>query len=240
MADSVVDKLNTEQAVNTLEQHYIAVKRELEAVHEHYQKLRSENESRLISFDQLSAENQRLKQRIVDLESSQYQVSRGTEGSSLPLAQVNCPFYLSCSFYAEIHAEKRQMLSIIERKENELKRMAEEVHELSEKNAKFGTEKLELQRRVNELETSNMQSQFEVTRLTREKQHLEQQFQWASSELDIKAKELADARKEKATQVMALRMQLDEALEAKRLADEQVNSLRARAAELERQKNAVR
>ena len=76
-----MDKLNTEQAVNTLEQHYIAVKRELEAVHEHYQKLRTENETRLTSFDQLSAENQRLKQRIVDLEAAQYQVSRGTDGA---------------------------------------------------------------------------------------------------------------------------------------------------------------
>jgi hypothetical protein len=82
LSQSVVDKLNTEQAVNTLEQHYIAVKRELEAVHEHYQKLRSENEARLSSNDQLNAENQRLKQRIVDLEATQYQVAKGTDGAA--------------------------------------------------------------------------------------------------------------------------------------------------------------
>lgn len=91
MSQSVVDKLNTEQAVNTLEQHYIAVKRELEAVHEHYQKLRADNEARLTSFDQLNSENQRLKQRIVDLESTQYQVTRGTEGTDTR-RQPNCFF----------------------------------------------------------------------------------------------------------------------------------------------------
>lgn len=129
---------------------------------------------------------------------------------------------------------------MVERKDSEMKRLAQEVHDLSEKNTKLSTEKLDLQRRVNELDTSSMQAQFEVTRLSREKQHLEQQFQWASGELDVKAKEVADARKEKSSQVMALRMQLDEVLEARRLADEQVTTLRARCTELERQKGAVR
>lgn len=121
-----------------------------------------------------------------------------------------------------------------------MKRLSQEIGEMSERNAKLGTEKLDLQRKVNELETSVMQTQFEATRLAREKQHLEQQFQWASNELDAKASEVAEVRKEKATQVMTLRLQLDEALEARKVAEEQLNVTKARSAELEKQKNLVR
>ncbi|NWY61237.1 TPR protein, partial [Chionis minor] len=127
----------------------------------------------------------------------------------------------------ELEAEKRDLVRTSERRSQEVEHLNEDVKRLNEKLTEANTEKVKLQLKLDELQTSDVSVKYREKRLEQEKELLQNQNTWLNTELKAKTDELLHTAREKGNEILELKCNLENKKEevVSRM-EEQVNSLK--------------
>ncbi|NXK62370.1 TPR protein, partial [Sylvietta virens] len=126
----------------------------------------------------------------------------------------------------ELEAEKRDLVRTTERRSQEVEHLNEDVKRLNEKLTEASTEKVELQLKLDELQTSDVSMKYREKRLEQEKELLQNQNTWLNAELKAKTDELLHTAREKGNEILELKCSLENKKEEVSRLEEQVNSLK--------------
>ncbi|XP_042729948.1 nucleoprotein TPR isoform X2 [Lagopus leucura] len=126
----------------------------------------------------------------------------------------------------ELEAEKRDLVRTSERRSQEVEHLNEDVKRLNEKLTEANTEKVKLQLKLDELQTSDVTVKYREKRLEQEKELLQSQNTWLNSELKAKTDELLHTAREKGSEILELKCNLENKKEEVSRMEEQVNSLK--------------
>ncbi|XP_052521621.1 nucleoprotein TPR isoform X3 [Tympanuchus pallidicinctus] len=126
----------------------------------------------------------------------------------------------------ELEAEKRDLVRTSERRSQEVEHLNEDVKRLNEKLTEANTEKVKLQLKLDELQTSDVTVKYREKRLEQEKELLQSQNTWLNSELKAKTDELLHIAREKGSEILELKCNLENKKEEVSRMEEQVNSLK--------------
>ncbi|NWW93151.1 TPR protein, partial [Rhynochetos jubatus] len=126
----------------------------------------------------------------------------------------------------ELEAEKRDLVRTSERRSQEVDHLNEDVKRLNEKLTEANTEKVKLQLKLDELQTSDVSMKYREKRLEQEKELLQNQNTWLNAELKAKTDELLHTAREKGNEILELKCNLENKKEEVSRMEEQVNSLK--------------
>ncbi|NXX56833.1 TPR protein, partial [Scopus umbretta] len=126
----------------------------------------------------------------------------------------------------ELEAEKRDLVRTSERRSQEVEHLNEDVKRLNEKLTEANTEKVKLQLKLDELQTSDVSMKYREKRLEQEKELLQNQNTWLNAELKAKTDELLHTAREKGNEILELKCNLENKKEEVSRTEEQVNSLK--------------
>uniref|UniRef100_A0A8D0GEX5 Nucleoprotein TPR n=1 Tax=Sphenodon punctatus TaxID=8508 RepID=A0A8D0GEX5_SPHPU len=126
----------------------------------------------------------------------------------------------------ELEAEKRDLVRASERRAQELEHLNEDVKRLNEKLTAANTSKIELQLKLDELQTSDVSGKYREKRLEQEKELLQSQNTWLNTELKTKTDELLANAREKGNEILELKCSLENKKEEVSRLEEQVNGLK--------------
>ncbi|KAM6261866.1 nucleoprotein TPR isoform 3-T3 [Porphyrio hochstetteri] len=126
----------------------------------------------------------------------------------------------------ELEAEKRDLVRTSERRSQEVEHLNEDVKRLHEKLTEANTEKVKLQLKLDELQTSDVSMKYREKRLEQEKELLQNQNTWLNTELKAKTDELLHTAREKGNEILELKCNLENKKEEVSRMEEQVNSLK--------------
>ncbi|KFP73040.1 Nucleoprotein TPR, partial [Acanthisitta chloris] len=134
----------------------------------------------------------------------------------------------------ELEAEKRDLVRTSERRSQEVEHLNEDVRRLNEKLMEANTEKVKLQLKLDELQTSDVSMKYREKRLEQEKELLQNQNTWLNAELKAKTDELLHTAREKGNEILELKCSLENKKEEASRMEEQVNSLKQSNENLQR------
>ncbi|KAM3841233.1 nucleoprotein TPR isoform 2-T2 [Vipera latastei] len=126
----------------------------------------------------------------------------------------------------ELEAEKRDLVRTSERRAQELEHLNEDVKCLNEKLTATNTAKVELQLKLDELQTSALSVKHREQRWEQEKELLQNQNAWLSAELKAKTDELLVLAREKGSEILELKCGLENKKEEVSRLEEQVTGLK--------------
>ncbi|NXL36517.1 TPR protein, partial [Glaucidium brasilianum] len=126
----------------------------------------------------------------------------------------------------ELEAEKRDLVRTSERQSQEVEHLNEDVKRLNEKLTEANTEKVKLQLKLDELQTSDVSMKYREKRLEQEKELLQNQNTWLNAELKAKTDELLHTAREKGNEILELKCNLENKKEEVSRMEEQVNGLK--------------
>ncbi|NXF97882.1 TPR protein, partial [Eubucco bourcierii] len=126
----------------------------------------------------------------------------------------------------ELEAEKRDLVRTSERRSQEVEHLNEDVKRLNEKLTEANTEKVKLQLKLDELQTSDVSMKYREKRLEQEKELLQNQNNWLNTELKAKTDELLHTAREKGNEILELKCSLENKNEEVSRMEEQVNNLK--------------
>lgn len=108
-----------------------------------------------------------------------------------------------------LHREKEDLLSVVDRKSTESNLISEQRKSTEEMIVSLQRGKLELQNRLADIEGTEINSKFEIIRLSKENENLNKMNQFLTQELDAKTEQLTTYRREKGAECIDLRAQLE-------------------------------
>ncbi|XP_035390027.1 nucleoprotein TPR isoform X1 [Electrophorus electricus] len=121
----------------------------------------------------------------------------------------------------ELEAENRELSRLLEKKSQEVENLGEDVKRLSDKLVETSAVKMELQLKLDELQSSEMSIQHREKRMEQEKELLQNQNTWLNSELKSKTEELLNVSRGKGKEILELKCSLENKKdEVTRLQDE--------------------
>uniref|UniRef100_A0A8C0G413 Nucleoprotein TPR n=1 Tax=Chelonoidis abingdonii TaxID=106734 RepID=A0A8C0G413_CHEAB len=126
----------------------------------------------------------------------------------------------------ELEGEKRDLVRMSERRSQEIEHLNEDVKRLNEKLTEANSAKVELQLKLDELQTSDVSVKYREKRLEQEKELLQNQNTWLHTELKAKTDELLLISREKGNEILELKCSLENKKEEVSRMEEQVNSLK--------------
>ncbi|XP_060088376.1 nucleoprotein TPR [Heteronotia binoei] len=126
----------------------------------------------------------------------------------------------------ELEAEKRDLVRASERRAQELEHLNEEVRRLNEKLTEVNTAKVELQLKLDDLETSAFSVKYREQRWEQEKELLQDQNTWLNTELKTKTDELLSLTREKGNEILELKCNLENKKDEVSRLEEQVSGLK--------------
>ncbi|XP_072854214.2 nucleoprotein TPR isoform X2 [Pogona vitticeps] len=126
----------------------------------------------------------------------------------------------------ELEAEKKDLFRTNERRAQELEYLNEEVKRLNEKLTAANTAKVELQLQLDELQTSAFSVKHREQRWEQEKELLQNQNTWLNAELKAKTDELLAVAREKGSEILELKCNLENKKEEVSRLEEQVSGLK--------------
>ncbi|XP_053247402.1 nucleoprotein TPR isoform X2 [Podarcis raffonei] len=126
----------------------------------------------------------------------------------------------------ELEAEKRDLVRTSDRRAQEQEHLNEDVKRLNEKLAAANTAKIELQLQLDELQTSAFSVKHREQRWEQEKELLQNQNTWLNTELKAKTDELLLITREKGSEILELKCNLENKKEEVSRLEEQVSGLK--------------
>ncbi|XP_052775789.1 nucleoprotein TPR-like isoform X2 [Mya arenaria] len=211
----------SEEIKNKLNTGFAAVNNRLEELLSNYEKLKVNSEQQYVDVErQLTSTNARLEtelatnKRLQDEHSEleqkyneasaklkEFQESQdGNLSTQLRLTRVN----------EQLECEKREMAVVLEKRSREIDTLNEELREMSTKMSEMNLAKCEALAKLDELKSGEVHREFQVQRLTQERDNLQQQVEWLNNDLTEKTRDLMTTRREKSTSLLDVQAQLEE------------------------------
>ncbi|CAI5642275.1 unnamed protein product [Oreochromis niloticus] len=144
----------------------------------------------------LKEENKKLNEELSTL--------KGIEGESTE----DKPSQQQTKTKYEIEAEKRELERLLEKRTQEVENVSEDVKRLNEKLTDSNKVKMELQLKLDEIQSSAASVQHREKRMEQEKELLEKKIEWLTAELNTKTEELLNTNREKGQEILELQSSL--------------------------------
>uniref|UniRef100_A0A8C7NBD5 Nucleoprotein TPR n=1 Tax=Oncorhynchus kisutch TaxID=8019 RepID=A0A8C7NBD5_ONCKI len=105
----------------------------------------------------------------------------------------------------EIEAERRELARLLEKRTQDVENLTEDVKQLNDKLAETNTAKIDLQLKLDEIQSSEVSIQHREKRMEQEKELLQNQNTWLNSDLKTKTEELLSVSREKGKEILELK-----------------------------------
>ncbi|XP_052470885.1 nucleoprotein TPR isoform X1 [Carassius gibelio] len=126
----------------------------------------------------------------------------------------------------EIEAENRELSRSLEKRSQEVENLSEDLKRLNDKLVETNTIKMELQLKLDELQSSEVSIQFREKRMEQEKELLQNQNTWLNAELKSKTDELYALSRDKGKEILELKCSLESKKEEVTRLQDQVTTLK--------------
>ncbi|KAL1280197.1 hypothetical protein QQF64_014797, partial [Cirrhinus molitorella] len=213
--EKVLSEQQTE--IDSVKSQYERYKADCEQQYFNLEKKLAESQEQFLSqskeYHSIKEENGRLAEelkKIKDLEEEQ-----GTTQESKPQKAKY-----------EIEAENRELSRLLEKRSQEVENLSEDVKRLNDKLVETNTIKMELQLKLDELQSSEVSIQYREKRMEQEKELLQNQNTWLNGELKSKTDELYTVSRDKGKEILELKCSLESKKEEVTRLQDQVNTLR--------------
>nr|XP_002734339.1 PREDICTED: nucleoprotein TPR-like [Saccoglossus kowalevskii] len=181
-------KVNAEQQYFELEKQLISCSAKLETINSERNELKTENTD-------LETKYKLAQERLRELEDNK----EGSLSTQLQLSRTN----------EQLETDKRDLVELVEKKNQEIERLNDEWHDLSEKLGASNTAKVQAQAKLDELLGEDVTAKYREKRLEQEKDLLSQQNDWMSKELKEKTNELLAFKRTKSAEILELKTTLE-------------------------------
>ncbi|KAG9338435.1 hypothetical protein JZ751_025839 [Albula glossodonta] len=153
-------------------------------------------------YHKVKEENSVLREDLTNLKNKNQE--HETSEEKLSSQQSN----LSKAKY-ELEAEKRELVRTVEKKSQEVEHLSEELKRLDDKLVETNTAKMELQLKLDEIQSAEVSVKYREKRLEQEKELLQKQTVWLNTELKAKTEELISVSREKGKEILELKCTLE-------------------------------
>ncbi|XP_029309267.1 nucleoprotein TPR-like, partial [Cottoperca gobio] len=178
----------------------------------------SESQEQILSstrdLQTLKEENKKLNEELSTL--------KGIEGETLedkpPQQQTKAKY--------EIEAEKRELARLLEKRTQEAENLSEDVKRLNEKLTETSKVKMELQLKLDGIQSSEASLQHREKRMEQEKELQTKKIKWLTEQLKTKTEELLNTTREKGKDILQLQGGLKNGKEQVTRLDRQLTSLK--------------
>ncbi|XP_056597198.1 nucleoprotein TPR [Triplophysa dalaica] len=203
--------------VDSINSHHEKYKADCEQQFFNLEKKLAESQEQFLSqskdYNCIKEENARLTEELKKLKDIEEEQGT-TQESNPPRAKY------------EIEAENRELSRLLEKRSQEVENLSEDLKTLNDKLAETNTVKMELQFKLDELQSSEVSIQYRERRMEQEKELLQNQNTWLNSELKSKTDEVYTLSRVKGKEILELRCSLETKTgEVTRLQD-QVNTFK--------------
>ncbi|XP_061093863.1 translocated promoter region b, nuclear basket protein isoform X2 [Conger conger] len=135
----------------------------------------------------------------------------------------------------ELESEKRELVHMLEKRSQEVEHLNEDLKRLSDKLVETNAAKVELQLKLDELQSSEVSIKYREKRMEQEKDLVQSQNTWLNTELKTKSEELLSLSREKGNEILELKCNLENRKEELARLQDQVTSLKASNENLQKQ-----
>ncbi|KAI1882928.1 hypothetical protein AGOR_G00239940 [Albula goreensis] len=170
-------------------------------------------------YHKVKEENSVLREDLTNLKNKNQE--HETSEEKLSSQQSN----LSKAKY-ELEAEKRELVRTVEKKSQEVEHLSEELKRLDDKLVETNTAKMELQLKLDEIQSAEVSVKYREKRLEQEKELLQKQTVWLNTELKAKTEELISVSREKGKEILELKCTLENKKDEVTRLQDQVNNLK--------------
>ncbi|ROL44753.1 Nucleoprotein TPR [Anabarilius grahami] len=213
--EKVLSEQQTE--IDSLKSQHERYKADCEQQYFNLEKKLAESQEQFLSqskeYHSIKEENSRLSEELKKLKDIEEEQGT-TQESTPPRAKY------------EIEAENREFSRMLEKRSQEVENLSEDLKRLNDKLAETSTIKMELQLKLDELQSSEVSIQHREKRMEQEKELLQNQNTWLNSELKSKTDELYTVSRDKGKEILELRCSLETKKEEVTRLQDQVNTLK--------------
>ncbi|XP_051554060.1 nucleoprotein TPR-like isoform X2 [Myxocyprinus asiaticus] len=203
--------------IDSLKSHHERYKADCEQQYFNLEKKLAESQEQFLSqskeYHSIKEENGRLSEELKKLKDIEEE--QGATQESKPPR----PKY-------EIEAENRELSRLLEKRSQEVENLSEDLKRLNDKLVETNTIKMELQLKLDELQSSEVSIEYREKRMEQEKELLRNQNTWLNSELKSKTDELFTLSREKGKEILELRCSLESKKEEVTRLQDQVNTMK--------------
>ncbi|XP_074635323.1 nucleoprotein TPR-like isoform X3 [Acropora palmata] len=185
-------RVNAEQQFSHIEKQLISCNTKLDSEQKQHVRLQKEHEETVASL----AEKQKRLQEVESIK----------EDASANYSRVS-------KLNEQLESEKLDLLSVVQRKSQEIDRLNDEWKIMSDKLSEANSVKCEAQAKLDQIESQETSLKFREKRIEQEKELIQKQNTWLTDELKTKTDELVQLRKEKSSQVFELQSRVEETTE---------------------------
>uniref|UniRef100_A0A672SZJ1 Nucleoprotein TPR n=1 Tax=Sinocyclocheilus grahami TaxID=75366 RepID=A0A672SZJ1_SINGR len=207
---------------NKLEKVLSEQQTEIDSLKSQHERYKADCEQQYFSLEKKLAESQ---EQFLS-QSKEYHSIKEENGNyeSLTCHASYGPLYLSTKY--EIEAENRELSRLLEKRSQEVENLSEDLKRLNDKLVETNTIKMELQLKLDELQSSEVSIQYRKKRMEQEKELLQNQNTWLNSELKSKTDELYALSRDKGKEILQLKCSLESKKEEVTRLQDQVNTLK--------------
>uniref|UniRef100_A0A1A8S756 Translocated promoter region a (To activated MET oncogene) n=1 Tax=Nothobranchius rachovii TaxID=451742 RepID=A0A1A8S756_9TELE len=215
---------------NKLEKFITELQNANEALKTQHERLKADSEQQYFDIEKRLTESQEqvisatkdlkvLKEENKKLELNSLKGTDGeTNGDKLPQQQTKAKY--------ELEAERRELARLLEKKTQEVENLTADVKRLNEKLTDTSKIKMELQLKLDDIQSSAAAAQHKEKRMEQEKELLEKKLKWLTAELQTKTDELLNTNREKGKEILDLQGNLKSSSEQVARLESQLSSLR--------------
>uniref|UniRef100_A0A8B9HVZ0 Nucleoprotein TPR n=1 Tax=Astyanax mexicanus TaxID=7994 RepID=A0A8B9HVZ0_ASTMX len=110
----------------------------------------------------------------------------------------------------ELEAEKRELVRTLERRSQEVESQSEDLKRLNDRLVETNAAKMQLQLKLDDLESSEVSIKYKEKRMEQEKELLQSQVTWLNDELKAKSEELLALSRQKGSEILELKCSLND------------------------------
>uniref|UniRef100_A0A7N9ASS5 Nucleoprotein TPR n=1 Tax=Mastacembelus armatus TaxID=205130 RepID=A0A7N9ASS5_9TELE len=192
---------------NKLEKFVTELQSANEALRAQHERFKADSEQQYFDIEKRLVESQeQILSATKDLQALKEENKKLSECTiSKPFLDENlCVWLQQTKTKYEIEAEKRELARLLEKRTQEVENLTEDVKRLNERLAETCKVKMELQLKLDDIQSSDASVQHREKRLEQEKELLEKKIEWLSAELKTKTDELLSTNRDKGKEILEL------------------------------------
>ncbi|KAL6486019.1 hypothetical protein MHYP_G00054110 [Metynnis hypsauchen] len=235
------------KAVQTkLEKYFADQQSEIDDLKAHHEQFRVDSEQQYFDLEKrctdsqdqflsVTKERHKLKEEVDKLDEELKCLREKTKDQESSYAKLESEQRQLSKLKDELEAEKRELVRILERRSQEVESQSDDLKRLNDRLVDVNAAKMQLQLKLDELEASEVSIKYKEKRMEQEKELLQGQVTWLNDELKAKSEELLSLSRQKGSEILDLKCNLnDKEDEIARLQD-QVTSLKTSNENLQKQ-----
>ncbi|XP_072536890.1 translocated promoter region b, nuclear basket protein isoform X2 [Salminus brasiliensis] len=235
------------KAVQTkLEKYFADQQSETDDLKAHHEQFRVDSEQQCFDLEKqctasqdqfltLTKEHHKLKEDFVKLDEELKDLREKTKEQESLYSKLESEKNQLSKAKDELEAEKRELVRTLERRSQEVESQSEDLKRLNDRLVEANAAKMQLQLKLDDLEASEVSIKYKEKRMEQEKGLLQGQVTWLNDELKAKSEELLALSRQKGSEILELKCNLNNKEDEVARFQDQVASLKASHENLQKQ-----